>query len=101
MIMDLEYFIPVIQLCEQYEVEASFFNQLHQVGLIEIRSVKKNQFIHEDSLIEIEKIIRIHRDLNVNLEGIDVVLNLLKKVDHLQSELLKVQNRLQRYEGEL
>ena len=99
--MDLEYFIPVIQLCEQYEVEASFFNELHRVGLIEIRAVKKTQFIHEDSLIEIEKIIRIHRDLNINLEGVDVVLNLLEKVDHLQNELLKAQNRLQRYEGEL
>lgn len=99
--MDLEYFIPVIQLCKQYEVEISFFNELHRVGLIEITAVKKDQFIHEDSLIEIEKIIRIHRDLNINLEGVDVVLNLLEKVDHLQNELLKAQNRLQRYEGEL
>ena len=44
--------------------------------------------------------IRIHRELNVNIEGIDVVFNLLNKVDVLQSEINAVRNRLRLYESE-
>ncbi|KDN54518.1 hypothetical protein FEM21_22410 [Flavobacterium seoulense] len=41
----------------------------------------------------------MHQDLEVNIEGIDVVLNLLQKIDALQTELLQVRNRLLLYEN--
>ena len=44
--------------------------------------------------------IRIHHELNINIEGIDVVFNLLHKVDDLQSEIDAVRNRLRLYENE-
>ncbi len=98
--MDAKDFIPVIQLCEQYSVEVSFFHELHEVGLIEIRPIENTPSLHQDALNSIEKIIRIHRELHVNPEGIDVVINLLEKVDHLKNELLKAHNRLRRYEDD-
>ncbi len=41
----------------------------------------------------------MHKELQVNIEGIDVVLNLLQKIDALQAELLRVRNRLLLYEN--
>ena len=98
--MEVKDFIPVIQLCEHYCVEISFFKKLREFGLIEITSIEKTLYLHQDNLGEVEKIIRIHRELNVNIEGIDVVLNLLQKVNDLQNELNKVQNRLRLYEND-
>jgi phage terminase small subunit len=98
--MDAKDFIPIFQLCEQYSVEVSFFHELNEIGLIEIRAIENTQYLHQDSLNAIERIIRLHRELNVNPEGIDVVLNLLEKVDHLKNELLKAHNRLRRYEDD-
>ncbi len=43
--------------------------------------------------------IRIHHQLKVNTEGIDVVFNLLQKVDDLRNELNTVRNRLRLYEN--
>ena len=48
---------------------------------------------------EIEKMIRMHQELDVNIEGIDVVFNLLQKIDSLQKELANVRNRLRLYEN--
>ena len=98
--MEAENFIPVVQLCSLYKVETSFFNQLDEVGLIEIITVKKVSCLHQDRISDVEKMIRMHHELNVNIEGIDVVFNLLHKVDGLQNELALVRNRLGLYEND-
>ena len=44
--------------------------------------------------------IRLQRELDLNLEGIDIVLNLLQKVEALQRQLNAVNNRLRLYEND-
>ncbi|MEL1241809.1 chaperone modulator CbpM [Flavobacterium flavipallidum] len=97
--MNTDNFIPIKTLCQHYKVEISFFNTLDENGLIEIQFVDNIQYVHKESIYEIEKIVRMHKDLDVNIEGIDVVLNLLQKIDALQTELLRVRNRLLLYEN--
>ncbi|MEQ9063070.1 MAG: chaperone modulator CbpM [Vicingaceae bacterium] len=96
--MRLESYIPIDQLCTHYQVEVSFFKNLNEFGLIEIRTVEESLFIHQDSIDDVEKMIRMHQELNINYEGIDTVLNLLDKIKSLQSELLETKNRLRLYE---
>jgi hypothetical protein len=98
--MDTEKYIPVLHLCDLYQMEVSFFNQLNEVGLLDMVSRQNSMCIHEDKLFKVERIIRIHRELNVNIEGIDVVLNLLEKVDKLQNEVYSIQSRLRLYEDD-
>jgi DNA-binding transcriptional MerR regulator len=98
--MERQVFIPIFQLCESYQVERAFFEELQEIGLIQTTILDDGPYLHQDSLVRIEKIIRIHRDLNVNLEGVDVVLNLLEKVDQLKQEMARVQARLRIYENE-
>jgi hypothetical protein len=66
---------------------------------VEIQTMEQVHYIHQDSIYEIEKMIRMHQELDVNIEGIDVVFNLLQKIDTLQKELVKVKNRLRFYEN--
>ncbi len=98
--METKDFIPVIKLCSHYKVEVSFFNKLNEVGLIEIIKIEKISCLHQDRINDVEKMIRLHYELNVNIEGIDIVFNLLHKMDNLQSELNTLQNRLRLYENE-
>lgn len=97
--MSTENFIPLETLCSHYNVELSFFSNLNEIGLIEIQMVEHTQYIHQDSIYEIEKMIRMHQELDVNLEGIDVVFNLLQKIDSLKNELTAVRNRLRLFEN--
>lgn len=97
--MSTENFILLNTLCTHYRVELSFFNNLNEIGMIDIQTIEQAQYVHQDSIFEIEKMIRIYRELDVNIEGIDVVFNLLQKIDSLQNELLAVRNRLRLYEN--
>lgn len=97
--MSTENFIPIHTLCQHYKLEISFFDDLNKNGLIEIQLVNNIQYVHKESIYEIEKMVRMHKELDVNVEGIDIVLNLLQKIDALQTELLTVRNRLLLYEN--
>ncbi len=97
--MSTENFIPINTLCQHHKLEISFFNNLNENGLIDIQLVDNIQYIHKDAIYEIEKIVRMHKELDVNIEGIDIVLNLLQKIDALQTELHSVRNRLLLYEN--
>lgn len=87
-------------LCTHYEVEVSFVDTLYSLGLIEIHTIEQTRFIPEEKVADLEKMIRIHQDLEVNPEGIDVIINLLSKVEDLKSELAATKHRLKRYEKE-
>lgn len=96
--MKKETLIPLDQLCTNYSVEMSFFSNLGEIGLIEIRKIDQMEYIHQESIDNVERIIRIYHELEVNPEGIDVVFNLLQKIEDLQQELVLVKNRLRLYE---
>ena len=44
--------------------------------------------------------IRLHHELNVNIEGIDVVFNLLQQQLKLKEEVNTLKNKLQIYEND-
>jgi len=98
--MTEEKLIPIKKLCTHYQVEMSLFSDLDEFGLVEIQSIENSLYIHEDKISVVEKIIRIQQDLNINLEGVDAVMNLLDKINDLQTELNSLKNRLRLYEDE-
>jgi hypothetical protein len=97
--MNIESLIPIPALCIHYKVELSFFDNLSEMGLLEIKTIEETQYIHPDAIYEIEKMIRMHQELDINTEGIDIVFNLLQKIDALQNELVSTKNRLRLYES--
>lgn len=93
-----EELIRIEILCERYEVEMTFFDELNRLNLIEIKEKARVYYIPQEHIGRFEKILRLQRELNVNFEGIDVILNLLEKEQNLQQEIAQLKNRLRFYE---
>ena len=98
--MSTKNLILVELLCIHYEVELSFFRSLDDIGLIELIVIEDAPFIAQEKLSDLEKVIRIHQDLNLNPEAIDIIIDLLQKVNSLEAELKAKENRLRLYEEE-
>lgn len=86
------------ECCIHYNIEVSFLETLHEYGLIEIVSVQEKQFVHVGQLNELEKFIRLHYDLDVNIAGLDVISNLLTKMKRMRQEIVELQSRLSLYQ---
>ncbi|MCW3087706.1 MAG: hypothetical protein JWQ78_1092 [Sediminibacterium sp.] len=91
-------FIPIDLLCNQHGIEISFLRSLREYGLVEITTVNEAECIEINSLSQAEKMVRLHGDLGVNLEGIDVITHLLQRITGMQHELMQLRNRLSFYE---
>jgi len=89
----------LIATSEHYKVETSFFVNLNEMGLIEILYIQNTRYVHQDKIKDIERMIRMHHELELNPEGIEVAFNLLQKIDFLQKELISAKNRLRLYEN--
>lgn len=98
--MNQEELISTQILCSHYNIDISFVDALNQIGLIQIQHWEQNQFIHQDQISDFEKIIRLHHELNLNMEGIDVVFNLLESERELRKELSLLKNKLRLYEND-
>ena len=92
-----EQLVPAQEFCSHYQVEMNFIYSLRDYGLIDVISNEGNDYLTVDKLNELEKIIRLHCDLEVNVEGIDVILHLLKQLDDAEHQLNELKNRLKVY----
>ena len=92
--MKNENLVLVAQFCLHHHVETSFISSLHQFGLISILELEDEHYLSIDEIGEIEKMVRLHYELDINLEGIDAIANLLKQIATLQQELMMTRNKL-------
>jgi hypothetical protein len=86
--------IRVELICSSYNIEPSFIDSLLDYGLIEITELERERFIPMQRLVDLEKMIRLHYDLNINLEGIDTIFHLLNRISELQQELNLMKNKM-------
>ena len=78
--MQTQDLISAEEFCIHHQVEYSFINSLQQFGLIEVKTIEENRFIDAEKLFDLEKFVRLHYDLDINLEGIEAITYLLEKV---------------------
>ena len=96
--MKTQDLIPIQLICKRYDVPVSFINTLQEFQLVEIIIEEDNLFIHKTQIKEVEKVMRLHFDLDIHLEGVDAIYNLLKQVASLKEEITALHNRLRFYE---
>ncbi len=97
--METQNLISIQQFCEHYKISRTFINDLKEYELIEIIVTDNQDYIKITHITQVEKMIRLHYDLHINLEGVDVIYNLLNQVDSLKKEITELQNKLNFYEN--
>ncbi|WAC39409.1 chaperone modulator CbpM [Pedobacter sp. SL55] len=89
--------VLMAQFCLHHRLAPSFMVSLHEFGLIRIVELNEEHFLHIDELNKAEKIVRLHHELGINFEGIDVINTLLQQIETLQYELAASKNRLETF----
>jgi hypothetical protein len=92
--MDNQHLILVEQICTYHQAEPTFIGSLQELGLIEVVVIDDQQYLRDEQLQAVEKMIRLHYELHINPEGIDAIAHLLQRIDDLQQELTAAKNKL-------
>jgi chaperone modulatory protein CbpM len=97
--MDRSELIPTRDFCTYHSVSHSFINRLEEAGFIELVSIEEEQYVSVDHINELEKLVRLHLDLDINPEGVEAIAHLLQRMQVMQQQLRETQQRLRLYEG--
>lgn len=90
--------ILISEYCSHYSIETSFIDVLDEMGIIEFSRKNNELFLDEECLKDLDRCRQLYYELHINAEGIDVILNLLKKQSNLQGEIQQLKNRLKLHE---
>ena len=91
--------ISLNDFCSSHNIEISFISSLQQTGLVEISIIEETGYIDARQLQQLEKFIRFHYDLDINLEGIETITHLLQRINAMHEEIISLRNRLRLYES--
>lgn len=94
----MENLISAYEFCANHNIEISFIHSLEETGLIEMTTIEETGYIPSSQLQELERIVRLHYDLDINLEGIETINHLLQRINEMQDEITILRNRLRLYE---
>lgn len=96
--MQEQNLIAANEFCIHHQIEMHFIQNLTMYGIIETVVMNEEIFIPSGQLSQLERMTRLHHDLNINMEGLDVIEHLLEKIEVTQIELRDLKNRLHFYE---
>lgn len=91
--------IIVNEFCVHHNISISFINALQQSGLIEITKAEEKLYLPESQLPHLEKMVRLHYEMDINLEGIETITYLLDSINKMQQKITQLNNRLSIYEN--
>lgn len=96
--MDTELII-VEEYCKNSRIESSFIQLLADEGLIHVEIVNNTPYIEESQLSALDKFANLYYDLSVNIEGIDIISNLLERMEDLEKEVYLLRKIHQQHLG--
>ena len=93
------HLIHIEDFCIGHEIDITFITGLQQYDLIDLKLINKSLFIEIEELPKVEKMLRLHQDLNINIEGIDAIYHLLEQTNQMREEINQLRLRLKRLES--
>ncbi|GGW30584.1 chaperone modulator CbpM [Arenibacter certesii] len=96
--MKQDKYIAIEDFCTSHNIASDFMMELYEMGLVDVVFQENLQYLPIKQLPKAEKIVRLHLDLDINLEGIGVVTELLDRIQTMQDEITALHNKLRRYE---
>lgn len=90
--------IAVKEFCSHHQVDQELILAFESRNLITLVKEKRSYYIAQPVLPLAEKLIRLHHHLGINLEGIEVLLPLLERIENRDRELTELRKRLSFYE---
>src|ERR1700744_4343294 len=95
-----QHLITLNDFCVYHRAERTFITSLQDAGLVEVTVIDKPTYIPESQLQRLERMLRMHDELEINVPGIEAIFHLLDRMEQLQNDRQTLANRLRNYESD-
>ena len=98
--MATRHLITITDFCGYHQIDHTFITSLHEAGLVKIDTIEQTTYIPDTELQKLERMIRLHHELEINIAGIEAISHLLDRVELLNEDIRNMRNKLLFYEGD-
>ena len=96
--METYQLIKFEEVCIHHQLDDNFINTIQDFEIINFTIKDEVLYISSEELPVIERVIRLRYELNINMEGIEVIQRMRTKMEALQDQVQQLNNRLKLYE---
>jgi hypothetical protein len=82
------------ELVKIYNIEVTFFDELVASGLLNIHTENEIRYLMYEDLPSFERFTNWHYDLEINLPGLEVIHDMLNKMEELRLKNRELMNKL-------
>ncbi|AZA49071.1 MerR family transcriptional regulator [Chryseobacterium carnipullorum] len=82
------------ELVKIYNIEITFFDELVDGGLLNVETENEIHYLLYEDLPVFERFTNWHYDLEINLPGLEVISNMLRKMEDLKQRNRDLMNKL-------
>lgn len=82
------------ELVKIYNIEITFFDELVDVGLLNVETENEIRYLLYEDLPVFERFTNWHYDLEINLPGLEVINDMLLRIKDLKKENRDLMNKL-------
>lgn len=82
------------ELVKIYNIEITFFDELVDCGLLKVQTENNTQYLMYEDLSAFERFANWYYDLEINLPGLEVIHNMLQKMEALKQKNRDLMNKL-------
>ncbi|TAL58685.1 MAG: molecular chaperone [Legionella sp.] len=76
------------EVCHRYHIPKELLIEIIEIGLFPEQNITAEQMVlDQKSLMRLETAFRLHRDLEVNLPGVALALELMDEMERMRNEL--------------
>jgi hypothetical protein len=91
-------YIAISTFCQYHHIESKLIFSFQELGLVEVIEEKSEFYLEEEKLGQLERMVRLYKDLELSPNGVEVVIDLLHKIEKLQEDNLNLKRRLRKWE---
>src|SRR3712207_191600 len=93
-------YIAIEEFCNLHGVEVRLIREFADFGLVPLHVENNQEFLPDKAISRLERTLRLFRDLEVNKEGIEVILHMRKQLKKLHREHEVLLRRLHQLENQ-
>jgi len=91
-------YIAIEELSQHHGIEVTLIREFADFGLMQLIVEDNREFVSDMDVKRLERMLRLSRDLGVNKEGIEVILNMRAELKRLRRERKNLHYRLSQLE---
>ena len=94
-------YIPLQQLADFHKVSVSLLMEFADFGIVEITYTENAPYVQSQDLERCERALRLYRDLGINKEGIEIILEMRERQAKMQKEINRLKHLLKKHEEKM